>query len=74
MRALLSSDSDQVVWWGTRPECISALARKGREQAINPMGEAQARVLLFQLSKSWNRFSRATGSGLWRKVFWMLTP
>ncbi len=54
MRTLLRSDSELVVWWGTRPECISALARKGRERAINPMGEAQARVLLFQLSRSWN--------------------
>lgn len=54
MRALLSSDDDQVVWWGTRTECISALARKERERVISPMGEAQARVLLFYLSRSWN--------------------
>lgn len=54
MRVLLSSDGDQVVWWGTRPECISALARKARERVISPMGEAQARVLLFYLSRSWN--------------------
>ena len=54
MRALLNSDGDQVVWWGTRPECVSALARKGRERAISPMGEAQARVVLFHLSTSWN--------------------
>ncbi len=54
MRDLLSSDGDQVVWWGTRTECISALARKGRERVISPMGEAQARVLLFYLGRSWN--------------------
>lgn len=54
MRTLMRTDSDQVVWWGTRPECISALARKGRDSTISPMGEAQARVVLFYLSQAWN--------------------
>jgi predicted nucleic acid-binding protein len=54
MRALLTSDPDQVVWWGTRTECISALSRKAREGVLTPLDEAQARVVLFYLNRSWN--------------------
>ena len=54
MRDLLVSDPDQVVWWGTRIECISALSRKAREGVLTPLDEAWARVPLFYLSQSWN--------------------
>ncbi len=54
MRALLTSDPDQVVWWGTPIECISALSRRAREGVLTPLGEAWARVPLFYLSQSWN--------------------
>ncbi len=54
MRDLLTSDPDQVVWWGTRTECISALSRKEREGILTPLGEARARVPLFYLSQGWN--------------------
>jgi uncharacterized protein len=42
-----------VVWWATRSECISALARRGREGSLTPLAQAQARVRLYRLSQSW---------------------
>lgn len=53
MRRLLTEDGDQIVWWGTRTECVSALSRKAREGAIDQLGEARARVLLYYLG-AWN--------------------
>jgi predicted nucleic acid-binding protein len=54
MMQLLSSDNDQTVWWGTRTECVSAVARNTRQRIINSHQEAQARVLLHLLSISWD--------------------
>ena len=54
MRRLLMEDGDQITWWGTRTECVSALARKTREGDIVPIGQARARVVLFYLSESWD--------------------
>lgn len=54
MRSLLSSDSAQVVWWETRTECVSALAKKTRQRILAYTGEAQARVLLVRLSNAWS--------------------
>ena len=53
MRRLLVEDEGQITWWGTRTECISALALKTREDDISPIGQARARVVLFYLSESW---------------------
>jgi predicted nucleic acid-binding protein len=50
---LLRSDSQMVVWWATRSECISALARRGRDGSLSPLAQAQARVRLYRLSQSW---------------------
>lgn len=54
MRRLLVGDGDLITWWGTRTECVSAIARKTREGDIRPIGQAWARVVLFYLSESWN--------------------
>ena len=53
MRTVHNSDSDVVTWWGTRTECISALKRQIREGALSPNDEANARIVLNQLSASW---------------------
>ena len=53
MRTVHGSDSDVVTWWGTRTECISALKRQSREGTLSPNDEANARVVLNQLSASW---------------------
>lgn len=42
-----------VVWWATRSECVSALARKRREGVVAPIGQARARVVLHRLSEAW---------------------
>ncbi len=51
---LLAADPDQTVWWETRTECVSALARRTRQGVIAPVGEAQARVALQQLIANWD--------------------
>lgn len=51
--ALLRSDPAQVVWWNTRIECVSALAKASRTRGITTLEEAQARVRLQVLSGAW---------------------
>ncbi len=50
---LLRDDPGVVVWWFTRSECVSALARKSREGKISPLGQARARVVLHRLGLAW---------------------
>ena len=54
MRRLLVEDGDQITWWGTQTECVSAFARKTREGDIRPIGQGRDRVVLFYLSESWD--------------------
>ena len=42
-----------VVWWATRSERISALARRGRDGSLAPLAQAQSHVRLYRLSQSW---------------------
>lgn len=51
--ALLSEDTGIVVWWATRSECVSALARRMRGGEISPLEHAQARVRLYRLGSAW---------------------
>jgi predicted nucleic acid-binding protein len=53
MKNVHSADTDLVTWWGTRPECISALNRRRREGELSSQEVADARVLLDHLSNSW---------------------
>lgn len=39
---LLKEDPGMVVWWATRSECISALAKKRRDGLIPPLQQARA--------------------------------
>jgi len=54
MKKIVLSDEDMVVWWGTRVECISALARRLREGTIEPEGEKQFRSALNVLASQWS--------------------
>jgi uncharacterized protein len=54
VEAVYRADSDQVVWWGTAVECVSALARLEREGALDVAGVAQARVRLDALASGWH--------------------
>lgn len=42
-----------MVWWATRSECISALARPTREGSLTVEGERQSREVLETLAKTW---------------------
>ena len=48
VRALLRSDSEVLMWWGSPVECVSALARLEREGALT---EPAIRVALASLAK-----------------------
>ncbi len=42
-----------VVWWATRTECVSALARQVRERTLTRAGQRQARNALVALERAW---------------------
>lgn len=50
---LLKEDRGQVVWWGTRVECSSALARMEREGLFDPRSSKQAGAVLKALAEAW---------------------
>lgn len=54
MRALYVSDSVILAWWGTRVECVSAVARLERERRLSDTGVAAALAHLNALAVSWN--------------------
>ena len=49
VRHILVEDPSFVVWWGTRPECVSALMRQVREGGLTPSDERAARHVLHTL-------------------------
>jgi len=53
-RQLAEADPALVVWWGTRIECVSALARARREGRIPAESETLARRSLVALRGSWS--------------------
>jgi uncharacterized protein len=52
VKSILAKDPYAVVWWATRTECLSVLARQTREGGITPAGERQARQVLETFAKS----------------------
>lgn len=38
----LEADQEVVIWWATGVECVSALTRREREQALSPTAVAEA--------------------------------
>ena len=53
LTAMLKSDQDMVVWWGAETECVSALARLEREEALSAKGMAEVMLRLGLLKYSW---------------------
>ena len=53
MRELLKADSEMVVWWASRTECLSALHRRMREGNIKAAEETQVQNILWALSGAW---------------------
>ncbi|MCX5815021.1 MAG: type II toxin-antitoxin system VapC family toxin [Proteobacteria bacterium] len=54
MKDILSGDEDIVVWWATRVECTSALARCRREGTLKNEDELKTKAVLTMLSKTWS--------------------
>lgn len=54
LEGLLNADSAMLVWWGTPVECVSALARIEREQALPPKDIEIALKRLHALAQSWH--------------------
>ncbi|MEP6833306.1 MAG: type II toxin-antitoxin system VapC family toxin [Gemmatimonas sp.] len=49
----LDGDSSIVTWWGTRVECVSALARLEREQLLDALSLRAALARLDALGREW---------------------
>ena len=54
LRHVAESDGAMVVWWGTRIECVSALARRAREIRLSAASVSRARQLLAALTANWS--------------------
>jgi predicted nucleic acid-binding protein len=51
--SLLEEDYEILVWWGTRIECVSALARYAREHGMSSAELTRAHDRLAGLAKRW---------------------
>ena len=54
VRRLAEEAPSVVVWWATRVECLSALARRRRDGRLGAPAEAQARRVLLALAAAWS--------------------
>jgi len=54
VRRLADADPSLVVWWGTRTECVSALARRRRDGQLAAQAEQRARRVLSVLAAEWS--------------------
>jgi uncharacterized protein len=54
LRSTAVTDPDIVVWWGTRVECASALARQRRDGGLTDADEREALGVLTTLADVWS--------------------
>jgi predicted nucleic acid-binding protein len=54
VRQLAEADPALVVWWATRTECVSALARRRRDGQLSAAVEQRARRVLAALAAEWS--------------------
>jgi uncharacterized protein len=54
LQALAARDPDILVWWGSKVECASALARLERDAALDPPAVVLAFDRLKQLAAGWH--------------------
>jgi uncharacterized protein len=54
LQALAVKDSGMLVWWASELECVSALARLERDDALTDHDIARALALLAALARSWH--------------------
>ncbi len=53
-REVAEADPSLVVWWSTRTECVSAIARRRRDGQLSAEAEQQARQVLTALASAWS--------------------
>ena len=53
MLAMIELDPTIVTWWGTRVECVSALARLERERSLDARAMRAALARLDALGRTW---------------------
>ncbi len=51
---LAAQDAELIVWWASETECVSALARRIREESLDTTGAKQAFERLGQLASGWH--------------------
>ena len=49
IKEYFEEDDGIAVWWGTEAECLSALARRAREQSLTPAQQTEAEELLKEI-------------------------
>lgn len=54
IKQVIQGDEDLIVWWATRVECLSALARRRREGNLSGEAEGLAKGLLLALASGWS--------------------
>jgi predicted nucleic acid-binding protein len=59
VKYIAEKDEDFVVWWTTRIECVSAMARRRREGVLPTHAERQARAVLTALTGEWSEIQPA---------------
>lgn len=51
---ILKEDESMVVWWASRVECVSALARRVREGSLAATAIRQSMIILDSLADTWS--------------------
>ncbi len=59
VKRLAEDDPAIAVWWATRTECVSAIARLRRAATLDAPDEVRTKRLLLQLSASWTEIAPA---------------
>jgi uncharacterized protein len=54
LQAHARQDRDMLVWWGSKVECVSALARLERDATLDPQAAVRAFGRLEQLAAGWH--------------------
>ena len=54
VRAIAEADASIVVWWATRTECLSGVARLRRERKLPTVTATRAQRALTALSREWS--------------------
>ena len=54
LQSLAAEDSAMLVWWGSELECVSALARREREGALDSQAMTTALERLQQIAAAWH--------------------